>query len=130
MRTRTLRVLEGLYEVCRLDAAAEIPVWGKGPFCSITRTDAELSIVCPEGLSPLGTRREGGFALLKVEGPLEFSEVGVVASLAGPLASAGISIFVISTFDTDYLMVRQQNLGAACDSLRTAGHLLVGAESS
>jgi len=130
MRTRTLRVMEDLYEVCRLEAGAEIPEWATGAFCSVTRTEAELSIVCPQGRSSPATRREGGFALLRVEGPLRFDEVGVVSSLAEPLASAGISIFVLSTFDTDYLLVKRENLAAAIDSLRSAGHTLIGTGAS
>ena len=123
---RTLRIMRGLYEICRLDAAAELPAWTAADrFISITRTDAELSIVRSEGRALPGSRREGGFVLLKVEGPLEFSEVGVVASLSAPLASAGISIFVVSTFDTDYLLVRQDSLTAAREALQAAGHAVL-----
>jgi hypothetical protein len=124
-RSLTLEVLPGSCAVCRLDAGAEVPGWAaRGPLVSVTRTDAELSIVCDEGVVPSDVRAEGGWRCIRVRGPLGFGMTGVLASLASPLAGAGVSIFVISTYDTDYLMVQERDLGRARDALSRAGHLV------
>lgn len=90
----------------------------------MTRTADELTVVRSEAGLPDSVRREGGFRVLKVEGPFDFSAVGVIASLAGPIALAGISIFVISTFDTDYLLVKQETLDAVGRTLLREGHTM------
>jgi hypothetical protein len=114
----------GRLGVCRLDPDAPMPDWATGPFVSATRTPAELSIVCDESRVPAEVRREGGWRAIEVAGPLEFSLVGVLDSLTGPLARAGVSIFAMSTFDTDYLLVREVDLARAIAALREAGHTL------
>lgn len=91
-------------------------------FSSVTRTPSELSVVCAEGLAPAGTKCEGGWRIFQVAGPLDFALTGVLAAIAGPLADAGVSIFSISTFDTDYVMLKEENLAKAVDALRAAGH--------
>jgi uncharacterized protein len=122
-RALTLDLVAGRYAVCRLDAAEPLPAWaGEGPFVSITRTDAELSVVCPQEAVPAAVLAERGFCCLRVAGPLGFGMTGVLASLAGPLASSGVSIFVVSTYDTDYLMVQERDLERAVDALTRAGH--------
>lgn len=124
-RSLTLEVLPGRCAVCRLDAGAEVPGWAaRGPLVSVTRTDAELSIVCDEAVVPSDVPAEGGWRCIRVRGPLGFGMTGVLASLASPLAGAGVSIFVISTYDTDYLMVQERDLGRARDALSRAGHLV------
>ncbi len=118
-----LAVLPGEFGVCRLDKAAEIPPWVlDGTFFSITRTLDELSIVCPAQAIPDTVQAERGWRCLKVYGPLDFGLVGVLSSLADPLARAGISIFAMSTYDTDYLLVRERDLPRAIASLQAAGH--------
>src|SRR5262249_46962094 len=101
----TLTLLEGTYAICRLEPGADVPAFPEGArggvFESVTRTADELSIVCEESRVPGVERCERGWSALKLEGPFPFSAVGVVASLADPLAGAGIPIFVVSTFDTD-----------------------------
>ena len=116
-----LRKLNGNYAIARLPAVSRIPDWCDGSFLSVTRTPDELSVVAEAGLIPAGVRVEAGWSLLMVEGPLEFSEVGVLASVAVPLASSVVSIFVISTFDTDYLLVRETDAERACEALAGAG---------
>jgi len=112
--TLTLTVMPGRWAVCRLDAQAVLPDWAfSGDFFSITRTTDELSMVCSEAGVPEGVLCERGWAGLKVEGPLAFSLTGVLASLAQPLAEAGISIFAVSTYDTDYLLVKVGDLERA-----------------
>jgi len=90
----------------------------------VSRTPEELSIVCEEDHIPSGVHAERGFAGLKVVGPLDFSAVGVLAALTAPLAAAGISLFSISTFDTDYILVRLTDLPDAIDALRESGHIV------
>ena len=122
-RALTLELVAGSYAVCRLGAAEPVPAWaGGGPFVSITRTDAELSVVCPQEAVPAAVLAERGFRCLRVAGPLGFGMTGVLASLSGPLASSGVSIFVVSTYDTDYLMVQERDLERAVDALARAGH--------
>jgi hypothetical protein len=118
----TLIVLPGSYAVCRLPAEASFPAWAAGEFVSVTRTDAELSVVCREDAPPAGVRCERGWRRLRVAGALDFSLVGVLAALVVPLAEARASVFAISTFDTDYVLVRQGDLARATEALRAAGH--------
>src|SRR3954471_11539066 len=98
----------GTPSLCRPQASERVPSWAlelHEGFVSITRTPDELSIVCPEEAVPPDTTVEDGFRALKLPGPIPFSETGVLAGLAGPLAAAGISIFAVSTYDTDYVLV-------------------------
>lgn len=95
-------------------------------FASVTRTKDELSIVCPAEKVPEAVQAEADWALIKVHGPFAFNEVGILASFAAPLAEAGIGIFTISTFDTDYILVKAQSRDAACAALQSAGHRLAG----
>ena len=118
----TLEVVSGRYAVCQLDAVAEVPGWVSGAVTSVTRTPAELSIICSEECVPRDVRSESGWRCLRVVGPLEFSMVGVIASLTGVLADAGVSVFVVSTFDTDCLLVKQAHLDTAVKALTSAGH--------
>ena len=115
--------------VCRLDPSAEFPSWARGPFVSITRTDEELSIVCDEAAVPDplpdGIPVERGWRCLKVEGPIPFEVTGVAAALVGPLAEARISVFLLATFDTDYLLVKRELFERAVETLRAAGHTLL-----
>ena len=122
-RPLSLEIVPGTYAVCRLDAAEPRAGLGRRlPFVSVTRTEAELSVVCPEAAVPAGVRSERGWRCLRVVGPLGFGMTGVLASLAVPLASSGVSIFVVSTYDTDYLMVQERDLERGVDALERAGH--------
>lgn len=121
-----VHVVSGRYAVCRLEAHAQIPEWTRGPsFVSITRTPDELSIVCEEATVPRGHRAARGYAMLMIEGPLAPEMVGVLVSLITPLAQVGVSIFAISTFDTDYVLVRASQLDRALDAIRAGGHTVV-----
>jgi hypothetical protein len=82
-------------------------------------------VVCAEAEAPEGAKCERGWRVLQVAGPLEFSLTGVLAAIAMPLAIAGLSIFAISTFDTDYLLVKEEQLAKAVEALRSAGHRLL-----
>lgn len=106
--------------ICRMEKNSQIPSWAKkSSFFSISKTDDELSIVCEEKNVPAEIKSEKNWRGLKVEGPLDFSLTGILASLANPLAAAKISIFAISTFDTDYVLMKNEKLGAAVKILRS-----------
>jgi hypothetical protein len=122
-RTLALTLLPDRLAVCRLAPREPVPAWtGDGPFLSVTRTADELSIVCAAERVPDDVRCERDFRCLAVQGPLDFAATGILASLAAPLAAAGISIFALSTYDTDYLLVREGDLDRALVGLTGAGH--------
>lgn len=125
----TLSLLPDELAICRLPPAAPAPGWtSRGGFLSVTRTDEELSIVCAEAGVPKEVIADRGWRCFKVAGPLDLALTGVLASLANPLAEAKINIFAVSTFDTDYLLVKQENLDLAADVLTRSGHRVVGLE--
>ena len=120
-----LRVLDDRLSVCKLPASSPWPVPEPGArFWSVTRTDSELSIVCPEDEAPAGdhVQVEPDWRALEVAGPLDFSMVGVMAGLTQPLADVDVSVFVVSTYDTDYVLVHAAALERAVEALRAAGH--------
>src|SRR5512147_2215470 len=123
----TLSVLPETLAICRLAREASVPSWAgdgiaTGGFVSITRTRDELSIVCNERDVPPGVKADRGWRALKIEGPLDLALTGVLASIALPLAEARINIFAISTFDTDYVLVKGDRLAGTITVLRSAGH--------
>lgn len=121
-----LSLLAETFAICRLEPEVEIPAWAlAGDFFSVTRTKEELSLVCLQKLVPQGIRCEKGFRCVKVGGPLDFSLPGILSSLTVPLAQAEISVLAISTFDTDYLLVREAHLERAVQRLLQAGHRFV-----
>jgi uncharacterized protein len=117
-----LSVLPEKFTICRLAPDAVVPEWARGQFFSITRTSDELSVIAETALVPERLRTEVSWRVMKVHGPFDLSDVGVIASLAAPLAAAGVSVFTISTFDTDYLLVQCRQLREAVAALRNAGH--------
>jgi uncharacterized protein len=120
-----LRVLSDRLSVCRLPIDAPWPVPAAGPsFYSVTRTESEISVVCSEDAAPEGehVRVEPDWRALEVAGPLDFSMVGVMAALTAPLADVDVSVFVVSTYDTDYVLVHAAALEKAIEALRAAGH--------
>jgi hypothetical protein len=120
-----LLVLKETFAVCRLAADADVPAWAwKGPFVSVTRTPDETSLVCLSDQAPPGVTAERSWRCIKVEGPLAFTQVGLLASLLNPLSLANISIFAVSTYDTDYLLIKEHDLEAAVSVLMQAGHLI------
>jgi hypothetical protein len=122
-----LSILPQSFAVCRLDAGDVIPDWLEEiDFWSITRTSEELSIVLPAARVPASWKSEKGWRCMKVLGPLDFSLTGILVSLASPLAEAGISIFAISTYDTDYVLVRGHDLEETKNVLSDAGHVIEG----
>lgn len=112
-----LVVLDCALSVCKYDSAPE-GLTGSG-FYSVTRTDDELSVVCETEAIPAGTiAREDGFRALKVQGPLDFGLIGILAKISTALAEANVPLFAISTYDTDYVLVKEENLDTAIAALR------------
>lgn len=119
----TLEVLPDRLAICRLDPEQADFDWDPGEgLLSVTFTDEEVSVVCDEGSAPEGAEVSRGWRCLRIDGPLDLGIVGVLAVLAGALAGAGVAVFVLSTFDTDHILVRGAQLEEAIDCLRAAGH--------
>jgi uncharacterized protein len=123
LRRLQLSTLPEIYAIVGLSRGAQLPVWAtQGSFFSVTRTSDELSVIVEESRVPAGLQFQGGWRVIKVHGPFMLSEVGVLASLVGPLAAARVSVLTIATFDTDYLLVASENLAQAVSALERAGH--------
>ena len=122
------RLLDTPLAICRLDAAAAIPSYADTPpFSAVVRTRDELSVVCAESALPPGLPREGGRRAFGIDGVVPMTTVGLLAALLGPLADAGISVFVVSTFDTDWILVREEAVVRTAAVLRGLGHRVVDA---
>ena len=119
-----LEVLPDTLAICRLPADAALPAWAAAPaaFVTVSRTAEELSITAVQDLVPADVRCERDYRALRVRGTLPPDLVGILLSIAEPLAKAGLSIFAISTYDTDYVLVKARDLPAALEALRAAGH--------
>jgi len=124
LRTCSFSRLPGGYAIARLAPDASVPasVLDASRFASVTRTADELSLVCDESLAPDGATTEHGWAVLKLHGPFAFDQVGILASCLTPLAAHGVSVFTISTFDTDYILIKAEQADAAIGVLQGAGH--------
>ncbi len=122
----TLSILPDTFAVCQLEPNAALPAWAtRGSFFSLTRTSEELSIVCLQEDVPADVLAEKAWRSLKIEGPMDFAFTGVLASLARPLADAGVSIFTLATYDTDYLLIKEQDLSRAVLALSDEGHQIL-----
>jgi hypothetical protein len=119
-----LELLPDTLAVCRLDPAAPVPEWAAGstPFLTVSRTAEELSVTTVQSAVPGDVQCERDYRALRVRGPLPLDLVGILAAIADPLAEAGLSIFAISTYDTDYVLVKARDLDAALRTLERAGH--------
>ena len=117
-----LELLAGNYAVSRLSPEEAAPEWARGELLALIWTPDELSVVSTAGSVPALARSESGWRVLRVAGPLDFSLVGILAALTDVLAQAGTAIFALSTFDTDYLLVRELDLEHAVRALESAGH--------
>jgi uncharacterized protein len=119
-----LELLPDTLAICRLPAEAALPAWASspGPFLTVSRTREELSITVLQRVVPQGVRCERDYRALRVRGPLSPNLVGILLSIAEPLAEAGLSIFAISTYDTDYVLLKARDVAAGVDALRKAGH--------
>ena len=123
LKPLVISVIKDKFVVCRFDSFSQIPESIlQCHFYSITKTADELSIVCPEEFFPKDGKCEINWKCLKIHGPLDFAQSGILSSMATPLATAGISIFALSTYDTDYVMVKDHDLERAIDTLTQSGH--------
>jgi hypothetical protein len=132
VRKLTVHVRPGGYVVLRLAADAPVPaplLDAPGGLVSVTRTHDELSVVCPAEAAVPADQAETGWRLLTVRGPFEFTLTGIMAALSGALAAAGVPLFALSTFDTDHLLVKDDDLARAVIALREAGHEVVDGEA-
>jgi uncharacterized protein len=124
-----LVVLHGDYGVCRLEADQSVPDWAwTGEFVSVTRTGDELSVVCDANAVPPGVRLEVGWACLKLQGPFAFELTGILSSVLEPLRDAGVGIFAVSTFDTDYVLLKRTQLRVGIAALEGAGHVVTDSD--
>lgn len=118
-----LELLADPLAVCRLPVDAAVPNWAWfGELTSVTSSDDELSLVCAADAVPVEVEHTPGWRALKVQGPLDFALVGILAGIATVLAEAGVSIFAISTHDTDYILVQESQLESAATALGEAGY--------
>jgi hypothetical protein len=125
MKKPELRFLQGRFGICRLDPGEAVPVWAmRGGFYSVTRTGDELSVVCDEASVPDGVTCADGYAALMVQGPLDFSLIGILSSISAALAEAKVSIFALSTYDTDYILMKESDKTAAAEALAKAGYIV------
>jgi len=126
--TQSFSVLLQSFAIARLEPGTELPsaVLASPGFVSLTRTEDELSIVCAEDVAAGLPRVDTGWRAVKVQGPFAFDQTGILASFLDPLAVAAIGIFAVSTFDTDYILVKSENLAKALAALKQAGHHLIG----
>ena len=116
-----LELLDGTFAVCRLPVDAPV-LPPAGRFRSVTRTPDEVSVVCEEEHAPEGAVTEPGWRCMRLVGPLELSLTGIAAALTVPVAAAGVAVFLISTYETDYLLVKATALDTAIAALEGAGH--------
>lgn len=116
-----LRIIPGDFAVSKIIHIVDAPI--EDDFWSLARTDEEISLVCrTESVPDTASVVESGWNLLGVEGVLDFSLTGILARISGVLADAGVSIFAVSTFNTDYILVKADSLPCASEALRAAGY--------
>jgi hypothetical protein len=125
-----INLLAGTYAVSRLSPDEPAPEWARGELLALVRTPDEISIISASDSVPASVTSEPGWCALKVMGPLDSSLVGILAALSGSLARAEIALFALSTFDTDYLIVREQDLERAVHVLESEGHRIAGASGA
>jgi Uncharacterized conserved protein len=127
----SLDILPGSVAICQLRSRAAFPKWihRATEFLNITRTPDELTIICDESIVPSDALAERGYRVLRVKGPLPFDMVGVTAALTSPLATAGVPVIPLATYDTDYLLVHSRHLDHARWALEAVGHSVIQEDS-
>lgn len=123
------RVHDERLAIARLPPAAALPTWARGAFVNVARTVDELSIVCAQANVPPGVQHERDKVAFGIVGVVPMTTIGVLASLCGALAAAKVPVFVLSTYDTDWLLVSADRLAPARAALEALGHSFVGAVS-
>lgn len=126
MTSVRFRVLEPELAVVRLEQGEPLSQWAAGgELWAVVRVPGELTLVCETSRAPAGAQVEAGWVALALQGPFPFAVTGVLAAVATPLAAAGVSIFALSTFDTDVVLVKRAQLATAVLALENAGHTLL-----
>jgi len=126
MSALKLEILNGSYSIHRFIVAAEIPAAVfKSKFYNVTRTDEELSIVCQSEIELKSNRCDSGWSCIRIAGVLDLALTGILTGISGVLAKAGIPIFAISTYNTDYILVKSDKLNSAIAALKGSGYLLI-----
>lgn len=122
-----LTLLSGRFAICKFTPDSSLPDWVmNSPVFSISRTFDELSIMCEEQYIPVEIERESGWRAFKFEGPFDFQQVGILNAVTAPLAQAKIGIFAISTYDTDYVLIKELHLNKTISALSDYGHKIEG----
>lgn len=122
----TLKLLKDKYSVCRLNKNDEIPKWiFQEEFFSITKTDEELSVVCLQDKIKENIKCEKDWRILKIEGPLDFSLIGILSKISTLMANNDISIFAISTYDTDYILIKEESINKAIEVLENNNYNII-----
>ena len=129
MKKLSLHLLDESFSVNKLAQFAELPsIIAKGDMCFMMRTDDEFTIICPDFMAPTNVQSEMGWKCIKVDGTMNLKEVGVLESLAQPLAESNIPLMAISTFNTDYIFVLEEHIVTAVQALQKAGHQFIHAK--
>ena len=124
-----LRLLDEKFAISKMPQFAELPsVFAKGEMCFVMRTDEELTIISPEFMAPDNGQQEIGYRCIRIEGQIPSNTTGILISLVKPLTEAGISIFAVSTFSSDYIFLMEEHLVQATQALQHAGHEFVHEE--
>ena len=117
-----LKLHDDRYALARLAPGSAMPSWAEGEFTAVLRSAQGFTLCCRETAVPPDVEAQGGFRCFEIAGPFDLNSVGVVAAVAGPLAAAGISLFVFSTWETDFILVSIERLDATIGALKAAGH--------
>lgn len=117
-----MTLLPGLFAICRLNPEEPIPSWAlSSPLFFLSRTNEELSIICMQNYIPEGVVKNNNWRCLKIEGPLNFTAVGILNSIIQPLTQKRISLLAFSTYETDYFLVREEQLKETLQTLSQEG---------
>ena len=121
-----LKLLENKYSICRMNDTGMLPLWAlSGNVLMFAKIEGEMSVICEEKYVPDGTVNESGYRIIKIDEKLEFSLIGILADLAAVLKEAEISLLAESTFDTDYILIKDDKVAKAVKFLRRAGYEFV-----
>jgi hypothetical protein len=121
-----LKLYDNLYQVAKLTPDSEIPANAlQGDFYSVTRTDEELSVVCGQSIDFPCESREPDWRMIKIIGVLDFSLIGILSKISTVLADSKVSIFAVSTYNTDYILEKNQDVDTAIKSLKENGYEIV-----
>ena len=121
----TIEPLEPELSVCKVEDYSQINICH--PFCFTGSTDEEFSLVCPTEMVPANTtERDDGWRAFRIVGVLDFSLIGILAGISSVLAENKIGLFAVSTFNTDYILTKEEHFERALDVLRNAGYIIKG----